>query len=116
MRRFTSEYSWWKSSPEAAPYSTSESRFFPHACCKRLTSSRSLSSGLFIACRSQRLDHQLPPAPPPPLIPPPKPPKPPPPPKPPDPPPKPPPQLPPPRPRPLPISIQGRAEPALVGG
>src|ERR1019366_8592519 len=51
---FTSENCSWKSSRAAEPYSTIDTRFSPHACCNRVTSSCSLLSGFFIDRHSGR--------------------------------------------------------------
>src|ERR1019366_5933604 len=51
---FTSENCSWKSSRAAEPYSTIDTRFSPHACCNRVTSSCSLLSGFFIVRHSRR--------------------------------------------------------------
>src|ERR1019366_4015764 len=51
---FTSENSSWKSSRAAEPYRTIDTRFSPHACCNRVTSSCSLLSGFFIDRHSGR--------------------------------------------------------------
>src|ERR1039457_5607575 len=51
---FTSENCSWKSSRAAEPYRTMDTRFSPHACCNRVTSSCSLFSGFFIDRHSRR--------------------------------------------------------------